>query len=143
MRRNEALELSWNDIDIRRQIMTIRGETSKTSRSRQIPINGELQTVFNDWKVEKTGRLFPGYYPNQVSMKFRRWAREIGLPDNIKLHTLRATFACHLIRKGVDIYTVSKLLGHHSVKMTEKYYLALDPDKAREAVEKLRFNSDE
>ena len=120
-----------------------REESSKTSRSRQIPINGELLTIFNDWEAEMKGSLFPNYYPNQISMKFRHWVCEIGLSDNIKLHTLRATFACHLIQQGVDFYTVSKLLGHHSVKMTEKYYLALDLDKAREAVERLRFNSDD
>ena len=111
-------------------------QKQKQNKKRKIHV---LEHAENTGNVAKTGRLFPGYYPNQVSMKFRRWAREIGLPDNIKLHTLRATFACHLIRRGVDIYSISKLLGHHSVKMTEKYYLALDPDKAREAVGRLKF----
>jgi site-specific recombinase XerD len=53
-------------------------------------------------------------------------------------HTLRVTFACHLIKKGVDIYTVSRLLGHSNVKVTEKHYLALDPDHIRSAVNQLR-----
>jgi hypothetical protein len=40
----------------------------------------------------------------------------------------------------VDIYTVSKLLGHSSVKVTERHYLALDPDHVREAVNHLNFD---
>ena len=75
-------------------------------------------------------------------MKFRRWSREIGLPDSISLHSLRATFACQLLKKEVDIYTISRLLEHSNVKMTEKYYLVMDPDKAREAVELLKFTVD-
>ena len=62
------------------------------------------------------------------------------MPKGISIHTLRATFACHLIAKGVNIYTVSKLLGHSSVKVTERHYLALDPAHLREAVNHLNFD---
>jgi integrase len=72
-------------------------------------------------------------------MKFRRWVKEVGLPKGISVHSLRATFACHLIEKGVDIYTVSKLLGHSSVKVTERHYLALDPKHVQEAVARLAY----
>jgi integrase/recombinase XerD len=70
-------------------------------------------------------------------MKFRRWARHVGLPKGISPHSLRATFACHLIEQGVDIYVVSRLLGHSSVKVTEKHYLALDPRHVQQAVNRL------
>lgn len=72
-------------------------------------------------------------------MKFRRWARNIGLPKGISLHSLRATFACHLIKNGVDIYIVSRLLGHSTVKVTEKHYLALDPDHVKTAINRLNY----
>ena len=140
LRRNEALGLDWSDIDIRRRIINIRPEISKMGNSRQIPINRDLQTVLNDWELPPIGKLFPNYNPNQISMKFRRWAREVGLPNSISLHSLRVTFACHLVKRDVDIYTISKLLGHSSIKMTEKYYLALDQEKARDAVDLLSFN---
>ena len=55
------------------------------------------------------------------------------------LAALRATFASMLIEKGVDIYTVSRLLGHSSVKVTEKHYVALDAKHVRSAVEVLTF----
>jgi site-specific recombinase XerD len=37
------------------------------------------------------------------------------------LHTLRHTFASRLVKEGTDLYAVSKLLGHKSIKMTERY----------------------
>jgi len=74
-------------------------------------------------------------------MKFRRWAKQLWFPKGISLHSLRATFACHLIKEGVEIYTVSRLLGHSSVKVTEKHYLALDPYHVRTAVNRLRFGN--
>ncbi len=86
-----------------------------------------------------TGLLFPKFGPNQVSMAFRRIRKQAGLPDGISVHSLRATFACHLIEQGVDIYTVSRLLGHSSVTVTEKHYLALDPAHAKSAVNSLNY----
>ncbi|MBT7093849.1 MAG: tyrosine-type recombinase/integrase [Bacteroidetes bacterium] len=50
-------------------------------------------------------------------------------------------FGSTLIKKGVDIYTVSKLLGHSSVKVTEKHYLALDPAHVKEAINQLEYGS--
>ena len=141
IRRNEALGLIWSDIDLRKRLINIRPEISKMGTSRQIPINIELQAVLGDWATRPLGKLFPNYTPNQISMKFRRWSRQVGLSDSISLHGLRATFACHLAKRNVDIYTISKLLGHSSIKMTEKYYLALDQEKAMDAVALLRFNT--
>ena len=139
MRRNEALCLNWSDIDLRKWLINIRPEISKLGISRQIPINTELQAVLNDWATRPSDKLFPNYTPNQISMKFRRWVRQVGLSGSISLHSLRVTFACHLAKRNVDIYTISKLLGHSSIKMTEKYYLALDQKKAIDAVGLLSF----
>ena len=109
-------------------------------KRRTIPISDELADVLISWALPSSGKLFPNYQPNQVSMKFRRWAHQILLPKGISLHSLRATFACHLIKNGVDIYTVSRLLGHSSVKVTERHYLALEPAHVKAAVNQLRFN---
>ena len=87
----------------------------------------------------REGLLFPEFRSNQVSMKFRRLAKKIDLPKGFSLHSLRSTFGSTLINKGVDIYTVSKFLGHSSVKVTEKHYLALDPEHAKSAINKLDY----
>lgn len=120
--------------------MMDRGQIGKMGKQRSIPINDALLRMLERWRGRHEGKLFPDLGPNQVTMTFRRRRREVGLPRGISIHTLRATFACHLIAKGVDIYTVSKLLGHSSVKVTERHYLALDPDHVRDAVNYLNFD---
>lgn len=139
-RRNEALGVTWNDVDLQKRQIVIRGQVGKMGKRRTIPINDVLHAVLSVRPSPRQGRLFPHYGPNQVSMKFRRWARVAGMPQGISLHSLRATFACHLIKNGVDIYTVSRLLGHSSVKVTEKHYLALDPEHVRAAVNSLGYD---
>ncbi|MBZ0266038.1 site-specific integrase [bacterium] len=139
-RRNEVLEIIWDDIDLNRRQIIVQGEKAKMGHRRTIPINDTLLDVLNTWPGTNTGKLFPSYRPNQISMKFRRWKKQIGLPDRIHLHSLRDTFASHLLNNGVDIYTISKLLGHSSVKVTEKHYLSLDPKHVKDAVGKLNFD---
>jgi integrase len=142
-RRNEALGVMWDDVDLIKRQIVIRGQIGKMGRRRTVPVNDNLLSVFNEWQCAHEGRVFPSFEPNQVTMKFRRWANQIRLPKGISLHSLRATFACHLIKNGVDIYTVSRLLGHSSVKVTEKHYLALDPQHVRTAVNLLNFSKDD
>ena len=51
----------------------------------------------------------------------------------------RSTFASNLVMSGVDIYTVSKLLGHYDVKITEKHYAHLTPNFLNQSVSQLKF----
>ena len=68
--------------------------------------------------------------------KFRQYAETAEI-ENVTLHDLRKTFGSMLIGKGVDIYRVSKLLGHSSVTVTESHYVdILDRDLA-DTVKKL------
>jgi integrase/recombinase XerD len=140
-RRNEGLGLNWSDVDLQKRQIVIRGQVGKMGKRRSIPINDMLHAVLAAWPSAREGPLFPHYGSNQVSMKFRRWARVTGMPKGISLHSLRATFACHLIKNGIDVYTVSRLLGHSSVKVTERHYVALDPDHVRSAVNLLSFGT--
>jgi len=138
-RRNEALGVTWKDIDLDRNQLLIRGEVGKMGKRRSIPINNVLAEVLSNMMGRREGNLFPEYGSNQVSMKFRRLAKKIDLPKGFSLHSLRSTFGSTLINMGVDIYTVSKFLGHSSVKVTEKHYLALDPEHAKSAINKLDY----
>jgi site-specific recombinase XerD len=57
-------------------------------------------------------------------------------PQGVTYHTLRHSFASHAVMRGVDLYTVAKLLGD-SLKTTEETYADLSPDFKRQAVAKL------
>ncbi len=122
-RRMEVLGLNLSNVDLPCRQIIVRGEIGKMGKHRTIPINNTLHEVFAKWSHERSGLLFPEYKSGSVSQKFRRWAPSLGFPIGISLHSLRATFACHLIEMGVDFYTISRRLGHSSVKVTDKHCL--------------------
>ncbi|MBT8393448.1 MAG: site-specific integrase, partial [Bacteroidia bacterium] len=72
----------------------------------------------------------------RIGAKLREWASDAGIEKYITFHTSRHTFATLSLSSEIDIYTVSKLLGHKSVKMTEIYAKIINK-KADEAVSKL------
>ena len=64
------------------------------------------------------------YSKDYVSHKFKKEIRKLGI-KNGRFHDLRRTFGLNLIKQGMSIYKVSKLLGHRSVKTTEQHYAPL------------------
>ena len=64
------------------------------------------------------------YSKSYVSQQFKKEVRRIGI-KNARFHDLRRTFGLNLIKQGMSIYKVSKLLGHKSVRTTEQHYAPL------------------
>ena len=64
------------------------------------------------------------YSKDYVSHKFKKEVRKLGIKD-ARFHDLRRTFGLNLIKQGMSIYKVSKLLGHKSVRTTEQHYAPL------------------
>ena len=83
---------------------------------RIIPMNDHSRKFLS----ELGALLFTGLNSSRVTHKFRKAADRAGL-EGFKLHSLRRRFASALIAAGVDIYTVSKLLGHADLKTTMVY----------------------
>lgn len=136
-RRGEALNLTWDDIDLKSG--KVKFMITKTGKSRIIPINGALKNTLS--KMERNGdKPFP-FRKDFVTHKFKKYLRASGIKDHdsLKLHSLRHTFASHLVMSGVDLITVSKLLGHSSVRTTEMY-AHLIPNHMISAVDRLNFN---
>jgi len=135
-RRNEALELTWDDIDLENGKIFIK--ETKSGKSRIVPINSELNKILNsmDSGAEK---LFT-YNADYVNRKFKKYLKKAGIKDwqALSIHNLRHTFASHLVMSGTDLYTVSKLLGHSSIAVTQ-IYAHLAPDYLKVSVERLKF----
>ena len=89
----------------------------KTGR-RIIKLNEQAEQILN-----KQSELW-NYTKDHVTHKFKKEVRKLGI-RNARFHDLRRTFGLNLIKQGMSIYKVSKLLGHASVRTTEQHYAPL------------------
>ena len=92
----------------------IRGKTGR----RMIKLNRQAKEI-----VRNQEQLW-NYTKNYVSHKCKSEVRSLGI-KNARFHDLRRTFGLNLIKQGMSIYKVSKLLGHKSVRTTEQHYAPL------------------
>jgi integrase len=140
MRKGEMLDLRWADIDFERAQLVVRGPTAKDRDTRRIPMNSELLDVLRRWKLQANGNplVFPGRSGDRRDNVRKSWGavlKRAGITA-FRFHDTRHHFASRLVMNGVDLFTVSKLLGHSNARMTERY-AHLAPGHLREAVEKL------
>ncbi|MFZ4621901.1 MAG: tyrosine-type recombinase/integrase [Bacteroidota bacterium] len=144
LRRNEMIYLKWTSVFLDPANPHIIVEShddfdTKTGNTRVVPLNSEAvkileerkgihgEYVFTDSKNRVIHRNLPLLHLNKALKK-------AGVEGNI--HKLRHTFASNLVMKGVDIYSVGKLLGHTDVETT-MIYAHLSPHHLLDAVKKL------
>lgn len=138
-RRGELFGLTWEDIDLKRAILTVRGDVAKNSKTRHVPLNSVALKVLKVWKKQTPGMLvFPGKDGEQLDNVKKSWQ---GLLDAAAIvafrwHDMRHHFASKLVMAGVDLNTVRELLGHSDLKMTLRY-AHLAPEHKASAVAKL------
>jgi integrase len=114
LRRTEALNLKRSDLDVDRNLIHV--VETKTGRTRIVPMNKTSREIL----LGLDEHLFTKLNPEHVSRKFGTYVGSAGM-ENFRLHSLRHTFATNLIAAGVDIYTVSRLLGHSDIRTTMIY----------------------
>ncbi len=136
MRKSELFNLDWQDIDFSKNIITVQnkeGFTTKSRKFRVIPLHPALKAILISYKHDK-GPCFD--HTNQRRI-FRRIMQQTKLKD-VGWHTMRHTFASQLVMAGVDIVTVSKLLGHSNIGTT-MIYAHLTKDHEQGAIRRLDF----
>ena len=131
-RLSELNYLTGDDIDLKNGRVLFRGPTTKTGQRRYVPLREKAVEEMQSWGIEKERNLFHWQYSSNASKRFRALLRELNLRETRtstrSFHTLRHTYASHLLMNGVNIFTVSRWLGHSSVRVTEKHYGHLIPD---------------
>lgn len=146
MREGELVNLEWNDIDFERRMAHVQVKEfwqPKTSEPRSIPMSSFLYETLRQHRrqcspgVKWVFSAKSGQQVRHLLREFKALCHRLGI-EGVTLHTMRHTFASHLIMRGVDIRTVQKLMGHKSIDMTMRY-AHLAPDHLKNAVEKLPF----
>src|SRR5215831_9605254 len=127
LRASEVLGLRVADIDSSRMLLWVRhGKGNKDRAVRLSP--ALLQALRAHWqRLRPTTWLFPGRTPNgQRSLEAlqrvcRRAVAAAGFTKKVSLHTLRHSYATHLLEAGVDVVTIQRLLGHRDLQTTARY----------------------
>ncbi len=138
IRRGEAFNLQWTDVDLIKKVLTIEGDGAKSSQTRHIPLNREALATLKAWKKQsqKLNYVFPSASGDRLDNINKAWSnlRAAAKLEAFRLHDLRHTFASNLAIKGVALNTIRELLGHSDIQMTLRY-AHLTPDVKAQAVE--------
>jgi integrase/recombinase XerD len=127
MRVSEVTRLLITDLDSGR--MAIRVDQGKGRKDRYVMLSPSLlETLRAYWRESKPkGFLFPGVGGNKplcisaAQKAFDRARLQAGIKKPVSFHTLRHSFATHLIESGTSVRTIQALLGHRSLQTTERY----------------------
>jgi len=127
LRGQELLHLQVGDIDRARMVIQVR--EGKGRKDRLVPLSPRLlEELRSYWLLQRpTLWLFPGHKPEQplTDGTLNRLCQQVrirsGLSKRVTTHTLRHSFATHLLEHGADLRAVQELLGHVNLTTTQRY----------------------
>lgn len=157
LRLGELCALKWTDIDFENKILTVSrtvqrlysesGETKtiltetapKSEHSRrEIPLSATMLELFIKFRSDKE-YIFGGdkpMEPRTMQYQFKKILKEAGLPDT-NFHILRHTFSTNCIEDGMDVKSLSEMLGHSDVQITLNRYVHPSMDAKRQYMDSL------
>ena len=145
LRLAELRSLQWKDINFENRYIVVGNSdyfTTKNKRTRVVPMNTELlsrltkrkQRVRFDCDWVFCNHRGAQISENTTSKIFKNYVKFAGINPKIHFHSLRHSYASALVKEGISLYAVQKLLGHRSIKTTE-IYSHLSPEQLHKEVE--------
>lgn len=131
LRFSDVASLRWGDLVTDGENVTAHITMQKT----RTPISLPLSKRALSWLPERPATasdntaIFPKMRVSNVDRDLLKWVQAAGITKRVSFHTSRHTFATLLLTYGTDLYTVSKLLGHTSIKTTQIYAKVIDAKK--------------
>src|SRR5262249_671995 len=127
LRIGELVGIDIEDLELRARLVKVRG---KGSKERIVPFGSKAEEAVRAWLAAR-GRsderaLFTNYRGERITTRsvrrlFDRYVRGAALRAGVSPHTLRHSFATHLLNAGADLRGIQELLGHASLSTTQKY----------------------
>ena len=136
LRVSEVINLKWSDVDIDRMMVHIK--RSKGDKDRYVPLAAYLLEDLSKYMLSscRSAYVFPGsnsatpFGRSGARWLMRRAVKRAGInKERVCLHTLRHSFATHLLEDGMDIVSIKELLGHTRVEHTLVYLHVSDYSK--------------
>ena len=133
-RKGEALNLKWDDVDLKNDVIAIKG--TKTKYDRYIPISGALKKVLEGIKRKSIYVFnYRGKKLSNFRESFKTACKRAGL-NGLRVHDLRHVFASKMVMSGTSLYITGELLGHRTPQMTMRY-AHLAPYTLKKAVDEV------
>jgi integrase/recombinase XerD len=128
LRMSELLALKWEDVDEDRKVIYVRQGKGQKDRvtllsPKLLGALKEYRQTYNPriWIFEGSAKIPSPYSSRSVNNIIKRCATKAGISKNVSAHTLRHSFATHLLEAGTDLRYIQSLLGHNSSRTTERY----------------------
>lgn len=147
LRLGEFISLEVRDIDFQKKLLTVRAESSKSKKSRYIPLHPTLILHLQDYISERNRRGYKSHLL-LVSCKqdtgltvhgLKHWVKTMNAHTGVRFHVhqFRHTFATNLAHRDVNIIKIQKLLGHSSPVMTMTYLRAIETKNLHDEISRL------
>lgn len=126
LRVGEVIDLKIQDIDSSRMMITIRAPKGNVDRQAKIePMLLEtLRSYFKEYRPKIylfNGQKRDQYSDRSINEFLKYYAKRVGITKDISAHTLRHSFATHMLEHGTDMAIIQKMLGHKNIKTTQHY----------------------
>lgn len=128
LRISDIIGLQWKDVFIDNGQCRLAVAMQKTKEPIYLPLSNEA-LKWMPGRGDKTADDHVFDLPSAINQLIKPWAKAAGISKRFTFHTARHTFATMMLTLGADLYTVSKLLGHTSVKMTQVYAKIINQKK--------------
>jgi integrase/recombinase XerD len=139
MRLGECSLLLVEDVNLAKKQVFLRAENTKGRKDRIVFFSPKTEMILRRWlqfkdRYAESDYLFPVKYSgaaigvSNFETNFKKYLKRAALNESISPHCLRNNFAKRCLMNGMDIFTLSKILGHSSVRVTEEAYLDLNSD---------------
>jgi integrase/recombinase XerC len=131
LRIGELVGVNIDDLELRARLVKVRG---KGSKERLVPFGTKAEAALRAWLTARTElvhdadeqAVFVNYRGKRIGIRsvrrlFDRYLKQASLRAGISPHTMRHSFATHLLNAGADLRGIQELLGHVSLSTTQKY----------------------